>query len=115
MPYVDDALLSRIRVYLRLRPSVKPSPAINIESETHRVLIDVEKSIGGGPPKAYVNQIVFNVDNIVQVYVHRGIIPRAIQQIFEEKEAKPEAGIVVHMSYMEIYQEVHNYICPCCI
>ncbi|XP_024372831.1 kinesin-like protein KLP1 isoform X4 [Physcomitrium patens] len=138
MPYVDDALLSRIRVYLRLRPSVKPSPAINIESETHRVLIDVEKSIGGGPPKAYVNQIVFNVDNIVQasvdeflkgynstimsygqvgagktftmtgdmkVYVHRGIIPRAIQQIFEEKEAKPEAGIVVHMSYMEIYQE----------
>lgn len=51
----------------------------------------------------------------MKVYVHRGIIPRAIQQIFEEKEAKPEAGIVVHMSYMEIYQEVHNYICPCCI
>jgi hypothetical protein len=42
----------------------------------------------------------------VKVYGNRGIIARAIHQIFEEKESKPEAGIVVRMSYMEIYQEV---------
>ncbi|KAG0619382.1 hypothetical protein M758_4G135700 [Ceratodon purpureus] len=151
MPYHDDTPQCRIRVHLRLRPSAKPSTAIHIQDETATVLIDVQKSSGGGPPKSYMDQIVFNVDSIVQstdqqqvyeqiakpsvddflkgynstimaygqvgagktftmtgdmkVYGNRGIIPRSIHQIFEEKENKPEAGIVVHMSYMEIYQE----------
>jgi len=43
----------------------------------------------------------------VKVHVHRGILQRAIGQVFEEKKAHPEAGMVVYMSYMEIYQEVH--------
>ena len=43
----------------------------------------------------------------MQVYAHRGILPRAVHRLFEEKEAKPEAGIVIHMSYLEIYQEVY--------
>jgi len=50
----------------------------------------------------------------VKVYVHRGIVARSIHQIFEEKENKPESGIVIHMSYMEIYQEVLMCIFPYC-
>lgn len=47
----------------------------------------------------------FTMTGDMKVYVHRGIIARAIHRIFEEKENKPEAGIIIHMSYMEIYQE----------
>lgn len=50
-----------------MRPSAKPSTAIHIQDERATVLIDVQKSSGGGPPKSYMDQIVFNVDSIVQV------------------------------------------------
>lgn len=30
------------------------------------MLIDVQKHSGGGPPKSYIDQIVFHVDSIVQ-------------------------------------------------
>ncbi|CAK9220135.1 unnamed protein product [Sphagnum troendelagicum] len=38
-------------------------------------------------------------------YAHRGIIPRAVHRLFQEKEEKPEAGITVQMSYLEVYNE----------
>jgi len=44
----------------------------------------------------------------MQVYAHRGIAPRAMHRIFQEKETKPEAGIRVQMSYVEVYNEVCN-------
>jgi hypothetical protein len=43
---------------------------------------------------------------LMQVYAHRGIVPRAMHRIFQEKETKPEAGIRVQMSYVEVYNEV---------
>lgn len=42
----------------------------------------------------------------LKAYVHRGVVPRAVERIFAEKLAKPEAGIVVHVSYLEVYNEV---------
>uniref|UniRef100_A0A7I4DBT2 Kinesin motor domain-containing protein n=2 Tax=Physcomitrium patens TaxID=3218 RepID=A0A7I4DBT2_PHYPA len=41
----------------------------------------------------------------MKVNAHRGFIARAIHQIFEEKEADPGSGIVLYISYLEIYQE----------
>ncbi len=43
---------------------------------------------------------------LMQVYAHRGIAPRAMHRIFQEKETRPEAGIRVQMSYVEVYNEV---------
>jgi hypothetical protein len=42
----------------------------------------------------------------LQEYARRGIIPRAVHRLFQEKEEKPEAGITVQMSYLEVYNEV---------
>ena len=75
MPYRDETPQCRIRVHLRLRPSVKPSTAIHIQDEPATVLIDVQKTTGGGPPKSYMDQIVFNVDSIVQVISQSLIFP----------------------------------------
>ncbi|MCO5551732.1 hypothetical protein L7F22_005236 [Adiantum nelumboides] len=38
--------------------------------------------------------------------LHRGIIPRAIQRIFADKFARPESETSIHVSYLEVYNEV---------
>nr|AMS24232.1 kinesin 9A protein [Marsilea vestita] len=38
--------------------------------------------------------------------MHKGIVPRAIQRIFAEKAARPESEMAIHVSYLEIYNEV---------
>ncbi|CAM6016210.1 unnamed protein product [Sphagnum balticum] len=47
----------------------------------------------------------FTMTGDMKVYAHRGIAPRAMHRIFQEKETKPEAGIRVQMSYVEVYNE----------
>ncbi|KAL3687157.1 hypothetical protein R1sor_013466 [Riccia sorocarpa] len=141
----------RVKVFLRLRPSCRPSTAIHVDHAANTIRIDVQKQHGGGPPRPYNDQMVFPFDSIIQsscqetvfdqcaksvvedvlggyngtiltygqtgsgktftmtgdtkAYAHRGIVPRAIERIFAEKVAKPEAGIVVHVSYLEVYNE----------
>src|SRR5690242_964298 len=38
-------------------------------------------------------------------FKHRGIIPRAIEEIFREIRNKPENAYTVRISYLEIYNE----------
>ena len=38
-------------------------------------------------------------------FQHRGLIPRAIQQLFREISERPETAVTVRVSYMEIYNE----------
>ncbi|KAM4706215.1 kinesin-like protein KIF9 [Rhinophrynus dorsalis] len=38
-------------------------------------------------------------------YKHRGIIPRALQQVFKEIEGRNDQSITVRISYLEIYNE----------
>jgi kinesin family protein 6/9 len=38
-------------------------------------------------------------------YKHRGIIPRAISQIFRLISERPEMSVTVRVSYLEIYNE----------
>ncbi|OAE28508.1 hypothetical protein AXG93_1736s1040 [Marchantia polymorpha subsp. ruderalis] len=47
----------------------------------------------------------FTMTGDTKAYAHRGIVPRAVERIFAEKVAKPEAGITVHVSYLEVYNE----------
>ncbi|KAL2644756.1 hypothetical protein R1flu_012343 [Riccia fluitans] len=141
----------RVKVFVRLRPSCRPSTAIHVDHAANTIRIDVQKQHGGGPPRPYNDQMVFPFDNVIQsscqetvfdqcaksvvedilggyngtiltygqtgsgktytmtgdtkAYAHRGIIPRAVERIFAEKVAKPEAGITVHVSYLEVYNE----------
>ncbi|KAG0591981.1 hypothetical protein KC19_1G215900 [Ceratodon purpureus] len=149
--FANEEPLSRVKVYVRLRPVQKPSPMIHVDDETGTVIVDVLKSSGGGPPRSTIEQSAFTVDDIIRttnqqrafehcakeytdeflngynatimafgqvgagktytmagdtkIHVHRGFIQRAIGQVMEEKRAHPEAGIVVYMSYLEIYEE----------
>lgn len=43
-------------------------------------------------------------------YALRGIIPRALQHIFQEVDARVDKQICVRMSYLEIYNEV-RFLC----
>ncbi|KAG0630812.1 hypothetical protein M758_1G204900 [Ceratodon purpureus] len=149
--FANEEPLSRVKVYVRLRPVQKPSPMIHVDDETGTVIVDVLKSSGGGPPRSTIEQSAFTVDDIIRttnqqrafehcakeytdeflngynatimafgqvgagktytmagdtkIHVHRGFIQRTIGQVMEEKRAHPEAGIVVYMSYLEIYEE----------
>ncbi|KAH7425222.1 hypothetical protein KP509_11G045000 [Ceratopteris richardii] len=38
--------------------------------------------------------------------LHQGIIPRSIQRIFADKMARPESETSIHVSYLEVYNEV---------
>lgn len=38
-------------------------------------------------------------------YKHRGIIPRAISQVFKEISEQPQLDVTVRVSYLEIYNE----------
>uniref|UniRef100_A0A8C5MIH7 Kinesin-like protein n=1 Tax=Leptobrachium leishanense TaxID=445787 RepID=A0A8C5MIH7_9ANUR len=38
-------------------------------------------------------------------YQHRGIIPRALQQVFKEMEERSDQSVIVRISYLEIYNE----------
>ncbi|BBN03135.1 hypothetical protein MPTK1_2g21020 [Marchantia polymorpha subsp. ruderalis] len=50
----------------------------------------------------------FTMTGDTKAYAHRGIVPRAVERIFAEKVAKPEAGITVHVSYLEVYNEMSS-------
>ncbi len=38
-------------------------------------------------------------------FKHRGIIPRAMGEVFSEIDSRSESEIIVHLSYIEIYNE----------
>lgn len=47
----------------------------------------------------------FTMTGATESYVHRGIIPRSISQLFKEIEERPEFAITARISYLEIYNE----------
>ncbi|XP_041824334.1 kinesin-like protein KIF9 isoform X2 [Melanotaenia boesemani] len=47
----------------------------------------------------------YTMTGSAQSYKQRGIIPRALQQVFQEMEKRTEHTISVHLSYLEIYNE----------
>lgn len=47
----------------------------------------------------------FTMTGSTERFDHRGIIPRAIQQLFREISDRPENAVTVRISYMEIYNE----------
>ena len=65
--FANEEPLSRVKVYVRLRPVQKPSPMIHVDDETGTVIVDVLKSSGGGPPRSTIEQSAFTVDDIIRV------------------------------------------------
>ncbi|XP_029444113.1 kinesin-like protein KIF9 isoform X3 [Rhinatrema bivittatum] len=47
----------------------------------------------------------YTITGATESYDHRGIIPRALQQVFREIETRPNYAITVRVSYLEIYNE----------
>ncbi|XP_030052834.1 kinesin-like protein KIF9 [Microcaecilia unicolor] len=47
----------------------------------------------------------YTITGATESYDHRGIIPRALQQVFREIEARPNYAITIRVSYLEIYNE----------
>jgi len=47
----------------------------------------------------------FTMTGSTEKFQHRGIIPRAIQQIYREIRERPEHAVSVRISYLEIYNE----------
>ncbi|CAM4598195.1 unnamed protein product [Lepidochelys kempii] len=47
----------------------------------------------------------YTMTGATESYKHRGIIPRAIQQVFRAVEERIDQSITVRMSYLEIYNE----------
>lgn len=47
----------------------------------------------------------FTITGATESYKQRGILPRAISQLFKEIEERPEYSITVRVSYLEIYNE----------
>eukprot|EP01116_Phalansterium_solitarium_P017393 TRINITY_DN4272_c0_g1_i1.p1 TRINITY_DN4272_c0_g1~~TRINITY_DN4272_c0_g1_i1.p1 ORF type:complete len:575 (-),score=230.29 TRINITY_DN4272_c0_g1_i1:2003-3727(-) len=47
----------------------------------------------------------FTMTGAIDNYRHRGIIPRAIEHIFREVQARSQLAITVSVSYLEIYNE----------
>ena len=47
----------------------------------------------------------FTMTGSTESFQHRGIIPRAIQQVFREIYERPELAVTVRVSYLEIYNE----------
>jgi kinesin family protein 6/9 len=47
----------------------------------------------------------FTMTGSTERFEHRGLIPRAIQQLFREINDRPENAVTVRISYMEIYNE----------
>jgi hypothetical protein len=66
-PFANEEPLSRVKVYVRLRPVQKPSPMVHIGDEASTVVVDVVKSNGRGPPHSTIEQSSFAVDDIVRV------------------------------------------------
>ncbi|PVD37645.1 hypothetical protein C0Q70_00243 [Pomacea canaliculata] len=48
----------------------------------------------------------FTITGATENFRHRGLIPRALSQLFKEIEERLEFSIIVRISYMEIYNEV---------
>ncbi|KAL8610516.1 Kinesin-like protein kif9 [Nucella lapillus] len=48
----------------------------------------------------------FTITGATESYRHRGMIPRALSQLFREIEERPEYSITVRISYLEIYNEM---------
>lgn len=47
----------------------------------------------------------FTMTGSTEKFQHRGIIPRAIQQVYREIRERPEHAVTVRISYLEIYNE----------
>jgi hypothetical protein len=63
------------------------------------------KMLGAGELQTGAGK-TYTVAGEARQYARRGIIPRAIHQIFREVDARVDKQILVRMSYMEIYNEV---------
>ncbi|XP_029385512.1 kinesin-like protein KIF9 [Echeneis naucrates] len=48
----------------------------------------------------------YTMTGSTESYKQRGIIPRAIQEVFQEMEKRTEHSFSVHLSYLEIYNEI---------
>ena len=48
----------------------------------------------------------FTMTGASESYKHRGVIPRAISQVFKEVADRPQNAFVVRISYLEIYNEI---------
>ena len=48
----------------------------------------------------------FTISGSSQNYKYRGIIPRSLNQIFQEISSKFEQSVTVRVSYVEIYNEL---------
>ncbi|XP_062518444.1 kinesin-like protein KIF9 [Corticium candelabrum] len=47
----------------------------------------------------------FTMTGTTENFRHRGIIPRALAQVFREIEERPDQSIIIRVSYLEIYNE----------
>ncbi|KAJ3370314.1 Kinesin-like protein kif9 [Allomyces arbusculus] len=47
----------------------------------------------------------FTMTGATENYRHRGVIPRAISQVFKEIQARPQYAYMIRISYLEIYNE----------
>uniref|UniRef100_UPI0037E99A8C kinesin-like protein KIF9 n=1 Tax=Semicossyphus pulcher TaxID=241346 RepID=UPI0037E99A8C len=47
----------------------------------------------------------YTMTGSTELYKQRGIIPRALQEVFQEVEKRTEHAFSVHLSYLEIYNE----------
>ncbi|XP_078072028.1 kinesin-like protein KIF9 [Mustelus asterias] len=48
----------------------------------------------------------YTITGATEKYDYRGIIPRAIQQIFKEVEEQADLALTIYVSYLEIYNEM---------
>ena len=48
----------------------------------------------------------FSMSGSPQNYNYRGLIPRAVSQVFQEIGAKYDQSITIRVSYVEIYNEL---------
>ncbi|KAF6099654.1 kinesin family member 9 [Phyllostomus discolor] len=47
----------------------------------------------------------YTMTGATENYQHRGILPRALQQVFRMIEERPTHAVTVRVSYLEIYNE----------
>lgn len=47
----------------------------------------------------------FTMTGATENYKHRGLIPRALAQIYKDIDQRPESAVTVRISYLEIYNE----------
>ena len=47
----------------------------------------------------------FTMTGATENYQHRGLVPRALHQVYKDIDERPEDSITIRISYLEIYNE----------